>query len=83
MLDLKLNQAQDIFGKNTMTEALEITSEFSLNLASLMARVLPVESGVYLKIDHQGGNHYDHNHDGKDDIMTIIIIMIKMIIIIF
>ena len=54
-----------------------------MNLASLMARVLPVESGVYLKIDHQGGNHYDHNHDGKDDIMTIISIMIKMIIIIF
>ena len=25
MLDLKLNQVQDIFGKNMMTEALEIT----------------------------------------------------------
>ena len=83
MLDLKLNQAQDIFGRNTITEALEITSEFSLNLASLMARVLPVESGVYLKIDHQDGNRYGHDHDGHDDIRTIIIIMIKMIIIIF
>ena len=54
-----------------------------MNLASLMARVLPVESGVYLKIDHQDDDHYDHDHDGKDDIMTIISIMIKMIIIIF
>ena len=29
------------------------TSEFSLNLASLIARVFPVERGVYLQNDHQ------------------------------
>ena len=52
-----------------------------MNLASLMARVLPVESGVYLKIDHQDDDHYGHG--GIDDIRTIIIIMIKIIIIIF